>query len=147
QLPSTIPSLERLTQFLESLFFRAGFSLDQVKRLKIAVRELGINAIEWGHGKDAKKTITVIFRVADDRIMLFIRDTGPGFNPKSIAHAARPGDPVGHLEARESMGLREGGFGILLAKGLADELRYNDRGNEVCLVKYLPTTIAAAETG
>jgi anti-sigma regulatory factor (Ser/Thr protein kinase) len=147
QLPSAIPSLERLTQALESLFIRAGFSFDQVKRLKIAVRELGINAIEWGHRKEIDKIITVNYRVYEDRMTLTIRDTGSGFDPGQIPHAARPGDPVGHLETREGMGLREGGFGILLAQGLADELRYNDLGNEVCLVKYLPASLMAGETG
>jgi anti-sigma regulatory factor (Ser/Thr protein kinase) len=147
QLPSAIPSLERLTQLLESLFVRIGFSFDQVKRLKIAVRELGINAIEWGHGKDAEKTITVIFRTTTDRMTLSIRDTGAGFDLNRIPHAARPGDPVGHLDTRESQGLREGGFGILLARGLVDELHYNDRGNEACLVKYLPQRVPAGETG
>jgi len=139
--------LERLTQLLESLFLRVGFSYDQVKRLKIAVRELGINAIEWGHGKDPEKAITVIFRLGADRMTLSIRDTGPGFDPRQIPHAARPGEPVGHLEARENLGLRECGFGILLARGLVDELQYNERGNEACLVKYLPAQVPAGETG
>lgn len=145
-LPSAIPSLEGLTQLLESLFLRVGFSFDQVKRLKIAIRELGINAIEWGHRKDVAKIITIICRVYKDRMTLSIRDTGSGFDPGKIPHAARPGDPVGHLEAREGLGLREGGFGILLARGLVDELQYNECGNEACLVKYLPARIPTGET-
>jgi two-component system OmpR family response regulator len=143
-LPSTIPSLERLTQLLESLFRGTGLSDDQVKRFKIAVRELGINAIEWGHHKEENKIITVIFRTEPNRMTVTIRDTGPGFDPQRIPHAARPGDPVGHLEAREALGLREGGFGIVLARGLVDELHYNERGNEACLIKYLSPTPAEA---
>jgi anti-sigma regulatory factor (Ser/Thr protein kinase) len=37
---------------------------------------------------------------------------------------------------RESLGLREGGFGILIARGLVDDLQYNETGNEVRLVKH-----------
>jgi hypothetical protein len=33
--------------------------------------------------------------------------------------------------------MRPGGFGILMAKKLVDELLYNEQGNEVLLVKYL----------
>jgi len=33
--------------------------------------------------------------------------------------------------------LRPGGFGMLLAKKLVDDLIYNEKGNEVVLVKYL----------
>ena len=32
-------------------------------------------------------------------------------------------------------GLRAGGFGLMICKGMVDELRYNDRGNEVTLIK------------
>jgi anti-sigma regulatory factor (Ser/Thr protein kinase) len=35
------------------------------------------------------------------------------------------------------MGMRPGGFGILLVKQIADELIYSERGNEVVLVKFL----------
>ncbi len=35
-------------------------------------------------------------------------------------------------------GLRPGGFGILLAKAMVDELLYNEKHNEVVMVKYLP---------
>ena len=115
-----------------------------MKRFKIAVREVGINAIEWGHRKEVDKIINAIFRIEPNRITVTIRDSGPGFDPRQIPHAAQPGDPVGHLEARQAMGLREGGFGIILARGLVDELRYNDRGNEACLIKYLTPTAAGA---
>ena len=42
------------------------------------------------------------------------------------------------MEVRNEMGLRPGGFGILVSRNLADELIYNEKGNEVLLVKYLP---------
>jgi anti-sigma regulatory factor (Ser/Thr protein kinase) len=38
---------------------------------------------------------------------------------------------------REQEGMRPGGYGILLASNFADELIYNEHGNEVLLVKYL----------
>ena len=53
-----------------------------------------------------------------------------------VAHAAEIDDPVKHMDVRESLGLRVGGFGILMTKGLVDEMDYNQAGNEVRLVKY-----------
>jgi anti-sigma regulatory factor (Ser/Thr protein kinase) len=38
---------------------------------------------------------------------------------------------------RSEMGLRPGGFGMLIARTVADELVYNEFGNEVLLVKHL----------
>ncbi len=38
------------------------------------------------------------------------------------------------MRCSSRLGLREGGFGIMLARGLVDEFRYNQLGNEVTLV-------------
>jgi anti-sigma regulatory factor (Ser/Thr protein kinase) len=35
------------------------------------------------------------------------------------------------------MGLRPGGFGLLMARQMVDELLYNEAQNEVVFVKYL----------
>ena len=42
------------------------------------------------------------------------------------------------LETREAKGLRSGGFGMLIVRQIVDELVYNERGNEVLLIKHLP---------
>ena len=55
-----------------------------------------------------------------------------------LAAGAGSEDPIGHMMVREALGLREGGFGILMSRGLVDELKYNESGNEVRLVKYFP---------
>ena len=46
-------------------------------------------------------------------------------------------DPLSHLSYREAEGKRPGGFGMLLTAKLVDEVHYNERGNEVFLVKHL----------
>jgi anti-sigma regulatory factor (Ser/Thr protein kinase) len=38
---------------------------------------------------------------------------------------------------RSEVGKRPGGFGIMLVRLIADELVYNERGNEAMLIKYL----------
>ena len=42
-----------------------------------------------------------------------------------------------HIETRMELGLRPGGFGILMTRSLVDDLIYNEAGNEVLLIKYL----------
>jgi anti-sigma regulatory factor (Ser/Thr protein kinase) len=110
----------------------------QAKQLAIAVGELGANAIEWGHQRQVDRIVNVTYRIDCQKITIVIRDTGPGFNHQNVAHAARRDDPLAHLPTRQSLGLREGGFGIMMARGLVDDLQYNDAGNEVKLVKYFP---------
>jgi DNA-binding response OmpR family regulator len=136
QLQSDTNFLEELNALLGSLFLFSGLTQQQVKQMTTAVRELGTNAIEWGHKKQSDRIMTIDYRIDPDKITIEIKDTGPGFNPAQIPHAAQPDDPIGHMMVRETLGLREGGFGIMMSRGLVDEMAYNEKGNEVRLVKY-----------
>ncbi len=138
-LPSDTHYLDELNGMLGSLFLFSGLTQHQVKQLTTAVCELGTNAIEWGHKNQVERIVSVVYRIDPQKIAIVIRDTGPGFNPQNLPHAASPDDPLRHMMVRETLGLREGGFGILLARGLVDELHYNETGNEARLVKYFPT--------
>lgn len=136
QLQSDTHYLEELNHLLGSLFLFSGLTQQQVKQLTTAVRELGTNAIEWGHRKQLDRILTVDYRIDPGKITITIKDTGPGFDPRNLPHAANLEDPVGHMMVRETLGIREGGFGILMSRGLVDEMAYNDKGNEVRLIKY-----------
>jgi anti-sigma regulatory factor (Ser/Thr protein kinase) len=68
------------------------------------------------------------------------RDPGAGFSSARLEGSAlsnTEADPIAHLERRAEMGLRPGGFGMLLTKQIVDEMFYNERGNEVLLIKRL----------
>lgn len=111
----------------------------QKRHLILAIREMAMNAIEWGHCKRKEEIVDLYYRIYENRLEIVIRDCGPGFNPKCLPHAADRKDPLQHMNIREAKGIREGGFGILMTKGLVDDLAYNDTGNEVRLIKYLPS--------
>jgi CheY-like chemotaxis protein/anti-sigma regulatory factor (Ser/Thr protein kinase) len=143
-LQSDTKYLEELNHLLGSLFLFSGLTPQQIKQLTTAVRELGTNAIEWGHQKDVDRIVTIDYRIDPRKVTIDIKDTGPGFDPGNLPHAAQQEDPIGHMMVRETLGLREGGFGILMSRGLVDELKYNDKGNEVRLVKYFPPREPAA---
>jgi anti-sigma regulatory factor (Ser/Thr protein kinase) len=136
QLSSDTRYLEELNQLVTSMFLFSGLDEQQVHQLTTAVREMGANAIEWGHRKRVDLPVRVTYRIDPQKIEIVIRDNGPGFNPKQLPHACRDDDPAAHMCVRDALGLRPGGFGILMARGLVDDLRYNDTGNEVRMVKY-----------
>ncbi|MDB5321977.1 MAG: response regulator with CheY-like receiver domain and winged-helix DNA-binding domain [Phycisphaerales bacterium] len=136
ELKSDACFLEELNHMLSSLFLYSGLPGDSIRQLTTAIREMGMNAIEWGHRKQGDLLVNITYRIDKDRVVIVIRDSGPGFNPARVPHAADPEDPVKHMEVRDALGLRVGGFGILMARGLVDDLQYNDAGNEVRLVKY-----------
>ena len=135
-LQSDTQFLEELNALLGSLFLFSGLTQQQVKQMTTAVREIGTNAIEWGHQKQTDRIMTVDYRIDPDKITIDIKDTGAGFDPGNLPHAAQPDDLIGHMMVRETLGIREGGFGIMMSRGLVDHMSYNSKGNEVRLVKF-----------
>jgi two-component system, OmpR family, response regulator len=133
---SELTYLTQASDLLADLFAHTPLTDRHIKDLKQAVMEMGGNAIEWGHRKNADLVLRLTYRIDPSSVTLIIRDEGPGFNPRDLPHAASDEDPIGHIEIRNDLGLREGGFGIMLARGLVDEFRYNRSGNEVTLVKH-----------
>jgi anti-sigma regulatory factor (Ser/Thr protein kinase) len=131
---SELALLGEVNQLLAGLLQAAGLGPRQVQRLTHAVREVAANAIEWGHRLRPERRVALTCRLRAEQVVVVVRDTGPGFDPRVLPHAARADDPVSHLAERAARGLREGGFGLLLAGGLVDELSYNETGNEARLV-------------
>jgi DNA-binding response OmpR family regulator len=136
QLQSDTEYLEELNSLLSALFLHSGLSETQARQFITAIREMGANAIEWGHQRQVNRIVTVDYHIDPEKITVTVRDTGSGFDRANLPHAAQPEDPVAHMMVREALGLRDGGFGILMSRGLVDEMEYNEAGNEVRLVKY-----------
>ena len=128
---------DRLLRFMTEL--RSDLADPDRSTLLTAFREVLLNAMEHGAGFDSEKVIEVTAVRTKRAIVYRFRDPGPGFRGKPLPHAAinnPPDNPVAHLEVREAQGLRPGGFGILLAQQLVDELVFNEMGNEVLLIKH-----------
>ncbi len=137
QVPCRVDIAERLITFMQEL--GTGLSAQERDDIGTAFRELLMNAIEHGGHSDPRKAVRVDY-VRTARSMIYkIWDPGEGFSFSDLRHAAisnGPETPFQHLEERSRLGLRPGGFGILLSRNLADELIYNQKGNEVLLIKY-----------
>jgi DNA-binding response OmpR family regulator len=135
ELSSEINFLKDLNDFLMLVCQTTPLTNDQVIQLRQAVMEMAQNAIEWGNLHQSDRLVNITYRVYDDHLEIVVRDQGQGFDRLSLPHAAVPGDPFTHLDVREKLGLRAGGFGLLICQGMVDEVRYNDVGNEVTLIK------------
>jgi anti-sigma regulatory factor (Ser/Thr protein kinase)/CheY-like chemotaxis protein len=130
-------SAERLVRFMDEI--QAGVEEQSRRGLLDAFRELLLNAMEHGSGFDADRTVEVSAVRTDRAIVFHFRDAGSGFRLDQLDHAAianPPGDPIRHMVRREELGLRPGGFGILIAQRVADELYFNQAGNQVLLIKH-----------
>ena len=138
ELNSEITLLKDLNDFLMLVCQSTPLQHEQVMQLRQAVMEMAHNAIEWGNLHQSDRLVNITYRVYDDRLEISIRDQGSGFDRSQLPHAAVPDDPFTHLDVREKLGLRAGGFGLLICQGMVDEMHYNDAGNEVALIKRFP---------
>jgi CheY-like chemotaxis protein/anti-sigma regulatory factor (Ser/Thr protein kinase) len=133
-----LSTADRLMPFVKEL----PGDLDPAEREQIAIafRELLMNAIEHGGHLDPKKVVRMSYIRTARCIVYYLHDPGEGFSMEKLQHAAisnAPDQPYRHLELREQMGIRPGGFGLLMTKNFADELLYSAKGNEVIFIKYL----------
>ncbi len=129
---------ERLLQFMREI---ADLPDEERYNVGMAFREMLLNAMEHGGKFDPKKYVEICYVRTRHMVMARIKDPGEGFTLEEVRHAAisnPPDDPVAHVIKRNQEGMRPGGYGVMLAKHLVDELIYGEKGNEVLLVKYLP---------
>ena len=137
-VPCQRESAERIREFLAHL--DSDLPEDVRTRVGQAFGELLMNAIEWGGKLDPTQTVRISYIRARRMLLYRIQDPGQGFSFEGLKHSAlaNPEDrPTDHMLVRESRGLRPGGFGLLMARQLVDELLYNEKQNEVVFIKYL----------
>jgi CheY-like chemotaxis protein len=70
------------------------------------------------------RRVCVLVKMGPEEAQFVIRDAGPGFDPTTVPPAGQPGslDP-------------QVGRGLVLMRAFMDDVRFNDSGNEVTLVK------------
>jgi anti-sigma regulatory factor (Ser/Thr protein kinase) len=137
-LPCELSVVEPMQKFFSHL--QPNLSEEAREAIGAVFREMLNNAIEHGGKFDSSKFVEVKFVRFKHMVLYSIKDPGEGFDFNSVEHAAvaNPDDqPYRHIQVRKEKGIRPGGFGILLAQQIIDELVYNDKHNELIFVKYL----------
>ena len=143
-VPSVIATMEqtcaKLDLFDEMIWTQVAMALDEAVlnaiihgNLEVSseLREQGDGSAFWDlihHRQESdpyqSRRVEVTLTATRNQAVFTIKDSGPGFDLASIPD---PTDPS-HLEDI-------GGRGLLLISAFMDEVRYNDTGNEVTMVK------------
>jgi CheY-like chemotaxis protein/anti-sigma regulatory factor (Ser/Thr protein kinase) len=95
-----------------------------------AVREQGMDAyfalVEERRAREpyASRKVDVRVEFRGDEAVVAVRDEGPGFDPSRVPD---PRDPANLA--------RPSGRGLMLIRTFMDEVRFNERGNEITMVK------------
>lgn len=128
---------ERLVQFIKEV---AELPDREKENVATAFREILLNAIEHGGHFDPSQNVEIAYLRARHMVICRVKDPGQGFSLEEIRHTAManpPEDPTRHNSYREAQGLRPGGYGVLIARHFVDDLIYDEKGNDVLLIKYL----------
>ena len=138
RVSSHLLTAERLVRFMTEL----QSSLPSAERdlLIAAFREMLLNAMEHGAGFDPEKVIEVTAARTARAIVYHFRDPGAGFPRGQLKHTTATTQPEAVIATamhRAELGLRPGGFGMLIVRQIVDEVVHNERGNEVLLIKHL----------
>ena len=136
--PCSLETAERVQEFVMQL--DTTLADDVRESVGQAFRELLTNAIEWGGRLDPSRHVRISCLRGKRMLLYRIADPGEGFDINRLAHAAISNpedDPLSHDRVRQELGLRPGGLGLVMTHALVDEVIYNEKRNEVVLVKYL----------
>ena len=84
------------------------------------------NAMVHGNKEAEHKKVAVETKIEDNSVTIMVEDEGDGFVPESLP------DPT-----HDDNLLLEGGRGVYLIKHLMDEVRYENGGRRLIMIKYL----------
>ena len=138
-----IPCTREAAQTTQSFLAKLETDLSDEMRNTIgaALRELLLNAVEWGGKLDPNRKVRVACMRGTRMLLYRVSDPGSGFSFKGLSHASIDQTSAKAIArvavVRGQLGMRPGGFGIAMARAMADELLYNEAQNEVVFVKYL----------
>ena len=126
-IPSTLEKIADVELYVDKVTQKMGFSEDERDNLAIAVSEAVTNAILHGNKKDRRKKVTIRFRLSADKVTVYVKDEGEGFDPGQLKN---PLDPENIL--------KETGRGIFILKSIMDEVDFDfsKGGTEVKIVKF-----------
>ena len=120
EIASKTESLHLVEKFVDDFSTSCNIDHDVYGNLLIATLEAANNAITHGNKLDESKQVEIVFSIDEDKILLTVKDEGPGFDYKNIPDPTSP-------ENLENMS----GRGVYLMSKLSDEIEFENNGSFV----------------
>ena len=125
---SQLNSLEQGYRVADALLVELqdkGYSEVTVFAVRLAIEEALNNAIRHGNAMDPNKTAELVYEVTDEQVDIRISDEGPGFDFQGVP------DPT----LDENLD-KPTGRGLMLIRAYMDTVEFNEKGNELHMVKF-----------
>lgn len=124
EIPSVMSLMHTILDYLMKRVEKNGVVTSADSNLFIALDEAFVNAVKHGNKFDATKLVRISAEVSSKEARFTVEDEGDGFN---LAEVPDPTNP-------ENL-FKTSGRGVLIIHNVMDEVRYNERGNRVEMVK------------
>ena len=133
--PSAIGLMHAILDYLLRRVEKVGVVNPESSNLFIALDEAFVNAVKHGNKFDAGKNVKVSAEVSVQEARFTVEDEGDGFDVNSIPDPTNP----------ENL-FKASGRGVLFIHNIMDEVRYNERGNRLEMIKKSDKKNAEIET-
>jgi len=124
ELPSALSVMHVVLEYLLKRVDKLGVVKAEQSNLFVALDEAFVNAVKHGNKFDASKNIRIAADVSKTEARFTIEDEGEGFDVNNIPD---PLDPQNLF--------KPSGRGVLFIYNIMDEVKYNERGNRLTMVK------------
>jgi serine/threonine-protein kinase RsbW len=124
EVPSVISLMHDILDYLMKRVEKVGVINPETSNLFVALDEAFVNAVKHGNKFDASKLVRITADVSPEEARFTIEDEGDGFNVSEIPDPLNP----------ENL-FKTSGRGVLFIYNIMDEVKYNERGNRLTMVK------------
>ena len=124
QISSDFHQAKKVEEQIIAAAEECGYDDETIFALRLSIEEALSNAIRHGNLYDSTKKVDVQYSINPERIELYVRDEGRGFDPGVVPDPTTP-------ENLES----PNGRGIMLMRAYMNKVEFNDQGNQIHLVK------------
>ncbi|HEX6125810.1 MAG TPA: ATP-binding protein [Pyrinomonadaceae bacterium] len=124
EVPSALSLMHIILEYLMKRVEKLGVVKAEQSNLFVALDEAFVNAVKHGNKFDTKKLVRITSEVSGEEARFTIEDEGEGFDVNSIPD---PLDP-------ENL-FKTSGRGVLFIYNIMDEVKYNERGNRLTMIK------------
>ncbi|MFO1064007.1 MAG: ATP-binding protein [Pirellulales bacterium] len=124
-IPSSLDAGHKLIENYVKVLEELGWEGRDLFHVQLAVEEAVVNAITHGNKESPDKVVEVELHISKQSTFMRILDQGAGFCPADLP------DPTDdeHVDVPH-------GRGVMLIREMMDEVTYNERGNQVTMIKH-----------
>src|SRR3990167_3279118 len=126
KLPTEVKYIKKASSNILEAVKPYNLGEDKLYDIRLSVEEAVRNAMVHGNSNDANLSVKVKYWIKDEKLNVEVEDEGAGYDLGSLPDPTE-GDNI----------MKGSGRGVYLIRRLMDEVKFNEAGNSIKMVKHL----------